>query len=77
MELLLPIVLRFAPGMLPSTFRGKNDKENTLRKEHEHKLRMSKFLRDSLREMGESGKDNTNASAKEFANFFKKVSLYC
>lgn len=73
LEFTLPIFIKIFPGMLPTTFQTKDDKEAKLKKSLKVKLEMAKFLQETLDNMSVSGKGHTCDSAKEFADFFAKV----
>ncbi|CAG2122068.1 unnamed protein product, partial [Medioppia subpectinata] len=74
MELLLPVFLKFFPGMLPSTFQTSSAQETKMKKELKLKLEMAKFLQDTLDEMTLQAKGETHSNkAKEFALFFNKI----
>lgn len=73
MELLLPVFIKFFPGMLPSTFTTAKDTEDKARKNLKVKLEMAKFLQKTLDEMDVSNKDHNSEEAKEFITFFRKL----
>ncbi|KAK9786798.1 hypothetical protein WJX73_003279 [Symbiochloris irregularis] len=80
MELLLPIVLRIFPNMLPSTFEDKLKKEEELKKRIGVKLEVARFLQDTVEEMakdmsksGAGMSGEMQASAKELYAFMKRV----
>ncbi|CAG2103897.1 unnamed protein product, partial [Medioppia subpectinata] len=74
MELLLPVFLKFFPGMLPSTFQTSSAQETKMKKELKLKLEMAKFLQNTLDEMTLQAKGETHSNkAKEFALFFNKI----
>lgn len=75
MELLLPLFIKFFPGMLPSTFESAKDKEDKMKQSLKVKLEMAKFLQKTLDEMAVQAKDNDHSSksAKEFATFFDRM----
>ncbi|KAI1278017.1 Mitochondrial proton/calcium exchanger protein [Halotydeus destructor] len=74
MELLLPVFIKFFPGMLPSTFETAKDKETKVKAQLKVKLEMTKFLQTTLDEMALQAKGETHShSAKEFADFFVKI----
>lgn len=73
MELLLPVFIKFFPGMLPSTFETSQDKEDKARKSLKVKLEMAKFLQQTLDEMDVQHKDHRSSAAKEFITFFHKL----
>lgn len=73
LEFTLPIFIKIFPGMLPTTFQTKDDKEAKLKKSLKVKLEMAKFLQETLDNMSVSGKGHTCESAQEFADFFAKV----
>lgn len=73
MELLLPVFIKFFPGMLPSTFETSQDKEDKARKNLKVKLEMAKFLQQTLDEMDVQHADHKSSSAKEFITFFHKL----
>lgn len=75
MELLLPVFIKFFPGMLPSTFESAKDKEAKMKQSLKVKLEMAKFLQQTLDEMAVTAKDKDHSStaAKEFAEFFDRI----
>ncbi|UYV71684.1 K02A2.6-like [Cordylochernes scorpioides] len=74
MELLLPVFLKFFPGMLPSTFEKSSAAEAKFKKELKVKLEMAKFLQTTLGEMALTTQGEKHShSAKEFAQFIEKV----
>lgn len=74
MELLLPLAIKMFPGMLPSTFQTANEKDDKMKQSLKVKLEMAKFLQKTLDDMAVVGKGHRSDSAKEFAEFFVKVS---
>lgn len=73
MELLLPVFIKFFPGMLPSTFQSASEKEDKIKQNLKLKLEMAKFLQGTLDEMSVQHKDRYSDSAKEFLEWFNKV----
>lgn len=73
MELLLPIVIKFFPGMLPSTFQSASDQDNKIKQNLKVKIEMAKFLQKTLDDMTVQHKDHRSEAAKEFSNFFQRV----
>ncbi|VVC30884.1 LETM1-like,EF-hand domain pair,Letm1 ribosome-binding domain,EF-hand domain [Cinara cedri] len=73
LEFTLPIFIKIFPGMLPTTFQTKDDKEAKLKQSLKVKLEMAKFLQETLDNMSVSGKGHTCESAKEFSDFFTNV----
>lgn len=73
MELLLPIFIKFFPGMLPSTFETAKDREVKAHSNLKVKLEMAKFLQKTLDEMVVQNKEHFSEEAKEFTTFFNKV----
>lgn len=73
MELLLPVVIKLFPGMLPSTFQTAREKEDKMKQALKVKLEMAKFLQKTLDDMAVQGKGHTSERAKEFHDFFVKV----
>lgn len=73
MELLLPVFIKFFPGMLPSTFQSASEKEDKIKQNLKVKLEMAKFLQGTLDEMSVQHKDRYSDSAKEFLEWFNKV----
>ncbi|CAH1736857.1 unnamed protein product [Aphis gossypii] len=73
LELTLPIFIKLFPGMLPTTFETKDQKEAKLKQSLKMKLKMAKFLQETLDNMSVCGKGHTSELAKEFADFFEKV----
>ncbi|XP_076658964.1 leucine zipper and EF-hand containing transmembrane protein 1 [Halictus rubicundus] len=73
MEFLLPIAIKFFPGMLPSTFQTATEKEDKLKQALKIKIEMAKFLQKTLDDMAVQSTDYKSKKAKEFAEFFYKV----
>lgn len=73
MELLLPVFLKLFPGMLPSTFQTKSDRETKMKGELKVKLEMAKFLQETLDEMAPQATGRSSQTAKEFAEFIQKI----
>lgn len=73
MELLLPLAIKFFPGMLPSTFQTSSEKEDKLKQALKVKIEMAKFLQKTLGEMAVQSSDHSSEKAKEFTEFFYKV----
>lgn len=74
MELLLPLFIKFFPGMLPSTFQTAKEREDKLKQSLQVKLKMAKFLQTTLDEMAvQHKKGHKSEEAKEFAEFFRKI----
>lgn len=73
MELLLPVVIKFFPGMLPSTFQTAKDEEDKMKQSLKVKLEMAKFLQKTLDEMAVQSKDHKSQDAKDFTEFFVKI----
>ncbi|KAI5706508.1 hypothetical protein M8J75_008806 [Diaphorina citri] len=73
MELLLPVFIKFFPGMLPSQFATAKEKEDKMKQSLKVKLEMAKFLQKTLDNMGVAGKGRSSESAKEFSEFYEKV----
>lgn len=73
MELLLPLAIKFFPGMLPSTFQTATEREDKMKQSLKMKLEMAKFLQKTLDEMSVKHKDHKSEAAKEFSEFFHRV----
>ncbi|XP_060846596.1 mitochondrial proton/calcium exchanger protein-like [Rhopalosiphum padi] len=73
LEFTLPIFIKIFPGMLPTTFETKDQKEAKLKQSLKVKLKMATFLQETLDNMSVCGKGHTSEFAKEFADFFAKV----
>uniref|UniRef100_A0A4W3H0I2 Mitochondrial proton/calcium exchanger protein n=1 Tax=Callorhinchus milii TaxID=7868 RepID=A0A4W3H0I2_CALMI len=73
MELLLPVVVKLFPNMLPSTFETKSKKEERLKKELRVKLEMAKFLQDTIEEIALRNKAAKGDVTKDFSSFFQKI----
>lgn len=73
MELLLPVFIKFFPGMLPSTFQTKQEREDKLKQSLKVRLEMAKFLQKTLDEMSVQHSDRQSEQAKQFAEFFQKI----
>ncbi|KAK0083402.1 hypothetical protein PV325_008827 [Microctonus aethiopoides] len=73
MEFLLPVVIKFFPGMLPSTFQTATDKEDKLKQALKVKIEMAKFLQQTLDDMSVQSSTHGSDKAKEFSDFFHKL----
>ncbi|XP_055390350.1 mitochondrial proton/calcium exchanger protein isoform X2 [Condylostylus longicornis] len=73
MELLLPVFIKFFPGMLPSTFQTTKDREEKLKQSLAVKLEVARFLQKTLDEMAVESKDHKSEDAKQFSVFFRKI----
>src|SRR5262249_1662864 len=72
-EFALPVLLKFFPNMLPSTFEEKDEKEKKLRKQVKAKLEMAKFLQDTLKEMTPDVKPaDGQLGVQQFYEFIEK-----
>ena len=71
-ELLLPIVLRLFPNLLPSTYEGQKAKDTKAKNLRSTRKEVSQFLRQTLKETG-LPVSAANAHSSEFAEFFRKV----
>ncbi|OWA51707.1 LETM1 and EF-hand domain-containing protein 1, mitochondrial [Hypsibius exemplaris] len=75
-EFALPILLKFFPNMLPSTFEEKSTKEENIRKRLKGKLEMAKFLQETIHETALEHKENEKSNkAAEFASFFDRIRI--
>ncbi|ESP00432.1 hypothetical protein LOTGIDRAFT_140711, partial [Lottia gigantea] len=72
MELLLPVVVKMFPSMLPSTFAEANKEQEKLKKQLKIKLEMAKFLQETVHESALQGKKPSKL-AKEFSNFVNNI----
>ncbi|XP_075169588.1 leucine zipper and EF-hand containing transmembrane protein 1 [Haematobia irritans] len=73
MELLLPVFIKFFPGMLPSTFQTAKEREDKLKQNVQVRLEMAKFLQKTLDEMAVQHKEHKSEDAKQFDEFFQKI----
>ncbi|XP_015122323.1 mitochondrial proton/calcium exchanger protein isoform X2 [Diachasma alloeum] len=73
MEFLLPVAIKFFPGMLPSTFQTATEKEDKLKQALKVKIEMAKFLQKTLDEMAVQSPNHKSEKAKEFSEFFYKL----
>lgn len=73
MELLLPVFIKFFPGMLPSTFQTAKDRDEKLKQNLKVKLEMAKFLQKTLDEMAVQHQDHRSEAAKQFSEFVKRT----
>ncbi|KAH8269512.1 hypothetical protein KR018_004437 [Drosophila ironensis] len=73
MELLLPLFIKFFPGMLPSTFQTANDRQEKLRQSLAVRLEVAKFLQRTLDQMPVQHKEHSSEEAKQFEAFFTKI----
>ena len=71
-ELLLPVVLKIFPNLLPSTYEGQKSKDTKVTNLRATRKEVSSFLRDTLKETG-LPVSAANAQKEEFAEFFRKV----
>ncbi|KAK2788095.1 hypothetical protein FQN52_006932 [Onygenales sp. PD_12] len=71
-ELLLPIVLKLFPNMLPSTYEGQKSKEAKAATLRATRKETASFLQNTLKETG-LPVNATNAKKEEFTEFFRKV----
>jgi LETM1 and EF-hand domain-containing protein 1, mitochondrial len=73
MELLLPLAIKFFPGMLPSTFQSASDQDVKIKQNLKVKIEMAKFLQKTLDDMTVQHKDHRSEAAKDFSEFFQKL----
>lgn len=73
MELLLPVFIKFFPGMLPSTFQTAKDRQERLRQSLTVRLEVAKFLQKTLGQMPVQHKEHSSEEAKQFETFFRKI----
>jgi len=73
LEFLLPVALKLFPGMLPSTFTTRSERENKMRRTLKAKLQYAKFLQATLDEMAPASNERSSQSARDFVAFYKKV----
>ncbi|XP_017000698.2 mitochondrial proton/calcium exchanger protein [Drosophila takahashii] len=73
MELLLPLFIKFFPGMLPSTFQTSTDRQEKLRQSLGVRLEVAKFLQQTLDQMPVQHKEHSSEEAKQFEAFFTKI----
>lgn len=72
-ELLLPVVIKFFPGMLPTTFQTVTEKEEKIKQNLKVKIEMAKFLQQTLDTMSVQNKERSSDQVKEFIAWFHKV----
>lgn len=73
MELLLPLAIKFFPGMLPSTFESATEKETKIKQNLKVKIEMAKFLQKTLDDMTVQHKGHRSEAARQFSEFFQRV----
>ncbi|KRY10436.1 LETM1 and EF-hand domain-containing protein 1, mitochondrial, partial [Trichinella patagoniensis] len=75
MEFALPLVLKFFPGLLPSTFQEEHKEQEKRNKALKVKLDMAKFLQDTLEDLSLERKKNSDGlnQLTEFSAFMKKI----
>ncbi|KAL9924351.1 leucine zipper and EF-hand containing transmembrane protein 1 isoform 1-T4 [Glossina fuscipes fuscipes] len=73
LELLLPLFIKFFPGMLPSTFQTAKEREDRLKQSVQVRIEMVKFLQKTLDEMAVQHKEHKSEEAKQFDMFFQKI----
>ncbi|KAJ3303156.1 hypothetical protein HDV03_004144 [Kappamyces sp. JEL0829] len=71
LEFALPVLLRFFPNMLPSTFESKFQEEEKKKNLLKVRIKMAQFLQETVGEVALSGTSKRDA-AKEFNEFFSK-----
>ena len=71
-ELLLPVVLRLFPNMLPSTYEGQKSKDAKASSLRATRKEVSSLLRETLKETG-LPVSAVNAQKEEFTEFFRKI----
>lgn len=69
----MPVVIKFFPSMLPSTFQTSTDKEDKLKNAFKVKIEVAKFLQKTLDDMAVQSSGHKSDKAKEFSEFFYKV----
>lgn len=73
MELALPILLRFFPNLLPSTYEWKDKKDEDRAKRLRANVEMAKFLQEAMGELSLDLKKSNAVNADEFIDFMQKV----
>jgi LETM1 and EF-hand domain-containing protein 1 len=80
MEFALPIFIKLFPNMLPSTFQEKSREQEKLRKQLKMRMETAKFLQDTLGELAEKRRSESEEGVKkqeddayDFSVFMKKV----
>lgn len=73
MEFLLPLAIKFFPGMLPSTFQSASEEDKKIKANLKVKIEMAKFLQKTLDDMTVQSKDHRSEAAKEFSEFFHRL----
>uniref|UniRef100_UPI00398F1848 LETM1 domain-containing protein LETM2, mitochondrial isoform X2 n=1 Tax=Pristiophorus japonicus TaxID=55135 RepID=UPI00398F1848 len=73
MEILLPVVLMLFPGMLPSTFETKKDREENQKKTLAAKVELAKFLQETIAEMAKRNKAESGEATKQFSSYVQQV----
>ncbi|XP_060658706.1 mitochondrial proton/calcium exchanger protein [Drosophila nasuta] len=73
MELLLPVFIKFFPGMLPSTFQTAKDRQERLRQSLTVRLEVAKFLQQTLGQMPVQHVEHSSEEAKQFEQFFNNL----
>ncbi|KAJ3270558.1 hypothetical protein HDV01_007708 [Terramyces sp. JEL0728] len=74
LEFALPILLRFFPNMLPSTFESKFQEEEKKKNLLKIRIQMAKFLQETVGEVALSGTGKADA-AKEFNEIFNRCRI--
>lgn len=73
MEFLLPLAIKFFPGMLPSTFQSAGEVDKKIKQNLKVKIEMAKFLQKTLDDMTVQHKEHRSEAAKEFSEFFQRL----
>jgi LETM1 and EF-hand domain-containing protein 1 len=71
LEFALPVLLKFFPNMLPSTFESKFQEEEKKKRLLQVRLQVAKFLQETVTEMSVAG-TSTSSAGKEFGDFLLK-----
>ena len=68
-ELLLPVVIRFFPGILPSQFQEAKSRDDRLKAQLVVKLEMAKFLQQTVTDMAVASSKKSSSKSKDLEEF--------
>lgn len=75
MELLLPVILKVFPNMLPSTFEDKAKQQADMKNELQMRISVSKFMQETLQEIASKKANSDVADVKDLTHFIEQARL--
>ena len=75
MDGIILVKLKLFPGMLPTTFTTKAERDNKFRQRLVAKIEYAKFLQKTLDEMAptDTKSSRSSQSARDFVDFYKQI----